>query len=104
KFSGVDSREDAEAMRGSLFVHKEQRRELDASEAWIDDLIGCEVRTLDGVSVGRVTQVIPSPAQDLLSVATEAGERFVPMVKEIVVSIDVAAKTVTVDPPEGLLG
>ena len=53
--------------------------------------------------MGEVIDVVEGPAQDLLVVATPKGERYIPMVKEIVPDIDVASKRVIVTPPEGLL-
>jgi 16S rRNA processing protein RimM len=47
--------------------------------------------------------VIPGAAQDLLAVATDQGERLVPVVSAIVVEVDVAARLVVIDPPPGLL-
>jgi 16S rRNA processing protein RimM len=53
--------------------------------------------------VGRVSDVVPGAAQDLLRVAAPDGEKLVPMVEEIVVGVDTEARMVTIDPPEGLI-
>jgi 16S rRNA processing protein RimM len=50
-----------------------------------------------------VSSVVHGPAQDLLAVSTERGERLVPLVKEIVVEVDVRARRVVIHPPAGLL-
>jgi 16S rRNA processing protein RimM len=103
KFIDVDDREAAEALRGTLFVPATARRQLDESEYWADDLIGCTVRKLEGKAVGRVVEVRPAPAQDLLVVESANGESLVPLVADIVKSVDVEDKIVTIDPPEGLI-
>lgn len=103
KFEGVEDREGAEDIRGPLFVTPEARRELESDEFWMDDLVGCKVQLVGGDEVGTVTQVVPGAAQDLLEVETEAGPRLIPIVKEIVLSVDIEQMLVTVDPPEGLL-
>ena len=103
RFEGIDSREDAMFLRGPLYIPATERRSLDPDEFWHDDLVGCAVATNDGVDVGTVTAVVAGPSQDLLQVATTRGDRLVPLVKEIVVAIDTAAKRVVLDPPEGLL-
>ena len=103
KFEGSDSREEAEALRGTLFVQAEDRRELDAGEYWAGEVIGCIVVLQDGSTVGEIQDVIPGPAHDLLSVHTSKGDRLIPVVKELVVSVDVPGRIVVVDPPEGLL-
>lgn len=101
RFEGVSSRTDAEGLRGPLYVPATDRRELDEDEYWPDDLIGCSVETIDGHAAGTVVDVSSNRAQDLLVLDSGA---YIPMVKEIVVSVDVTAKMVTIDPPEGLLG
>jgi 16S rRNA processing protein RimM len=39
-----------------------------------------------------------------LIVETPAGERMIPVVKEIVKEVDVERGRIVIDPPEGLLG
>jgi 16S rRNA processing protein RimM len=103
KFAGADSRPDAERLRGQLFVMPGEVRQLADNEFWPHDLIGCEVHLVDGGVVGSVAAITPGPSQDLLTVATARGHRLVPLVQAIVVDVDVAARRVLLDPPEGLL-
>ncbi len=103
KFEGVANREAAENLRGALYVPAGAVRELDDDEYWLHDIVGCDVSTREGEPVGKVESVVSGPAQDLLEISTPNGTRLVPMVKEIVVSVDVAARVVVIDPPEGLL-
>lgn len=104
-FEEVTDREGAEAVAGEdLVVPAAAVRELDPHEYWHHDLVGCEVRTVDGEGVGRVTDVLTAPANDLLVVETDAGEALVPMVAAIVRSVDVEARVVVIDPVPGLLG
>jgi 16S rRNA processing protein RimM len=103
KFEGSETRQSADGLRGTLFVSAEDRRELDSDEFWASDVIGCRVFDVSGGAIGEVLDVVPGPAYDLLSVRTPAGDRLIPMVEEMVVSVDVAGDRVVVDPPEGLL-
>lgn len=103
KFEDVDSRTQAEELRGALYIRSDDLRDLESDEFWEHDLTGCEVTMIDGAIVGSVTRVLNTPAQDLLVVDTAGGERLVPMVKEIVVKVNVADGQITIDPPEGLL-
>jgi 16S rRNA processing protein RimM len=50
-----------------------------------------------------VTGLAEVGGRSLLSVRTPGGERDVPFVEPIVVSVDVAGKLVVLDPPPGLL-
>jgi 16S rRNA processing protein RimM len=103
KFAGSDSREEAEMLRGELFVRPDDVRDLGPEEFWPHDLVGLDVHLVGGALVGSVSSVIPGPAQDLLTVATPHGDRLVPLVQAIVVSVDVGAGRILIDPPEGLL-
>jgi 16S rRNA processing protein RimM len=104
KFEGVSDREAADSLRGPLYVPAAEARALEPGEFWEHDLQGLDVvRAGTGDAVGTVMHVLEGPAQDLLVVDTPAGERMIPLVAEIVVDVDVAARRVTVDPPEGLL-
>ena len=103
KFQGFDDRTAAEGLRGALLIHSEDVRALEDHEYWPHELVGCSVVLRDGTEVGEVNAVVPSPAHDLLQVGTPGGERLVPIVKEIVIEVDVSARRITIDPPEGLL-
>ncbi len=103
KFEGVDSRDEAERLRGQIYAPTADKRELEPDEYWPLDLIGCSVQDRSGTSVGEVRAVVPGPAQDLLDLATPDGGRLVPLVKAIVVEVDLDHKRIVVDPPPGLL-
>jgi len=103
KFEGVDSRDAAELIRGAVFVSEDQRRSLEEGEYWPQDLVGCRVVTVAGDEVGEISDVVEGPAQDLISVDRDGGTFLVPLVKEIVVEVDVGARRVTIDPPAGLV-
>lgn len=104
KFAGVDDRDTAATMKGPLYVTEDALRALDDDEFWTHDAIGCEVFTVDDPTpVGTVRDLMSGAAQDLLVLDTPRGERLVPLVKAIVVEVDVAARRVVLDPPAGLL-
>lgn len=103
KFEGVEDREGAQGLRGALYIPADDARVLDDDEYWQHDLVGCEVTTRGGEPVGKVSDIVSGPAQDLLEIATPSGTRLVPVVKDIIVSVDVAGRAVVIDPPEGLL-
>lgn len=56
-----------------------------------------------GVSVGRVAEVLHMPAQDMLRVETDAGERLIPFVQALVPSVDLEAGSVRLADLPGLL-
>ncbi len=107
KLAGIDTMTDAERLVGyDVVVPDEQLYELPEGEDlyYEFDLVGCAVVTTDGIDVGSVETVLRTGAQDLLTVRRQTGaEALIPFVDEICVEVDVEAKRIVIDPPEGLL-
>jgi 16S rRNA processing protein RimM len=102
--SGCASRDDAEELRGRwLYVEADEEPPADENEFYDHQLEGLNV-TVAGAVVGRVTEVLHLPGQDVLSVAlTAGGSALIPFVAEMVPEVDVVAGHVRVEPVEGLL-
>ena len=107
KFAGVDTMSDAEQFVGfDVVVADDELYELpEGEDLYYDfDLVGCEVVSTSGEAVGTVASVMRTGGQELLAVRRPEGrEVLVPFVDEICVEVDVAAKRIVVDLPEGLL-
>lgn len=112
KFRGVDSINEAEALRGfEVAIPFAERAPLDAGSIYVSDLIGCRVIDLnrDGVEVGTIVDVNrESSNTDLLVVRAArrvAGEELlIPFVKAYLVRIDADGRRLEMRLPEGLLG
>ncbi len=105
RLEGVDSREDAEALRNTeLLVDVADLPALDDPDSFYDhELVGLTARLADGSELGAVVEV-RHEAQDLLVVrGPDGAEHLIPFVAAIVPTVDVAGGFVVVDPPEGLL-
>jgi 16S rRNA processing protein RimM len=102
-FKDVLDRTAAETLVKAILWVEQDAEELPVEEdAWYDhQLVGLAVLR-DGVKVGIITRVDHLPAQDLLTVKTDAGDVLVPFVKAIVPSVDIEAGTLSVTPPPGL--
>ena len=101
--SGVADRDQAESLRGtSLFVDASQRRTLEPDEFWPDQLVGMVALDPAGNALGTVVDVIDGP-QDRLAVETSGGVFEVPFVAAIVTEVDVVAKQLVIDAPDGLI-
>lgn len=100
RLRGVDSVETAETLRGAeVRVPATDRQPTDANTYYTMDLVGMRVRLADGSEIGRVSEVLRYPAQDLLVV----GEALIPAVRAIVTDVDTKNAVITIDPPDGLL-
>ncbi len=104
-FTGIASMNDAELLAGlELRVgadHGDADR-LDEGEYYHRDLIGCTVVTDSGESIGEVTAVEGVRPATRLVVRSRRNEVLIPLADEIC-TVDVAAKRITVRPPDGLL-
>jgi 16S rRNA processing protein RimM len=101
QLEGIATRNDAEAVRGQAVEVDRDALELEEDDVLLDDLVGCQVRLVDGTPWGTIAAV-ESGMQDLLVIHDGELERLLPLVDEFVRDIDLTAGVVTVDPPEGL--
>jgi 16S rRNA processing protein RimM len=108
RFDGVNSRDAADALRGSLFIV--DTADLppieDPDEFYDHELEGLRVRTLAHHEVGRVTEVLHTPAGEILAVRPAEGEGpeiLVPFVSAIVTAVSLEDGLIEIDPPDGLL-
>ncbi len=105
---GISTRNDAELLKGKRVEVDRDLLELDEEDVLLDDMVGCNVQLADGTSWGVVFAVDVGEFQDLLVVHAPAPnedqviERLLPMIDEYMKSVDVPARLVIVDPPEGL--
>lgn len=103
---GVENRDQAEALRGSLLlVAAGDRPKLAEGEFHIDDLIGCEVfLQATGALIGKVQSLFVA-GNDLLEVKAIASSKtvLVPLVEAIVPVVDTKAKRIEITPPDGLI-
>lgn len=104
-FKELADRTAVEQARGSVLMVDVDPDEVpeDEDEYYDRQLVGLMAVRADGSEAGRISQVVHLPAQDLLAIQTEAGERLVPFVSELVPGVDLAAGTVQLADLPGLL-
>ena len=101
---GVVTMNDAEAMAGvELRVPVSELEALPDGTFYRHDLVGCRVETTRGEPVGEVEKVEGDLALSRLVVKGPGGEVLIPLAQAICVVIDIAARRIVVDPPDGLL-
>jgi 16S rRNA processing protein RimM len=112
KLEGVDDRNRAETLRGQLIqVSSEEAIPLAAGEYYEHQIIGLEVWTVDSRNLGQVTEILYSAAHEVYVVqGTDAQspkgglrEILIPAVASVVLQIDLEARRLLVELPEGLL-
>ncbi|MDO4665010.1 MAG: ribosome maturation factor RimM [Actinomycetaceae bacterium] len=102
-FAEVTTREEIEALRGLTLVVDPQQEEKGEDEFYLEDLKGLDVLDTKNQKIGTIVDLEFGVAQDRIVVKTATGKYPVPFVKALVPHVDLAAGTVTVDAPEGLL-
>jgi 16S rRNA processing protein RimM len=94
RFHEVPDRTAAEALRGGvLLIAMDQVPPAPEGSFWIHEVVGLEVITEDGRSLGRIREVQPNPANDLW--VTEDGAA-IPANRELVTEVDVEAGRVRI--------
>lgn len=100
--AGVADRDAADALRGRAVEVSRDAIELDEGEVLLADLIGCRVELPDGTDWGVIARVDTGAHQDRLAIHQGEVERLLPVADAFLVAIDLEARRVVVDPPEGL--
>ena len=104
-FKGIASMDDADLLAGRELRIAESTGDeglLGEGEFYHRDLIGCEVVTVAGESIGRVTRIDGDRAATRLVVQSRRNEVLIPLADEIC-DVDLEARRITVRPPDGLL-
>ena len=105
RFRGYNDRTAAETLRGDLIeIEASDLPALPEGEYYVDDLRGLTVVTTEGVKVGTLADVLTTGANDVYLV-TRHDERdaLIPAIAEVVLSVDLEAGRMVIDPLPGLL-
>lgn len=105
KIRGINTRAKADRLRNMLvMVDIENAVPLEEGEYYLFQLIGMEVRTVEGESLGTISEVLETGANDVYVInGSRYGEVLFPVTEETVVETSISAGVVTVRVPEGLL-
>ena len=102
RLTGIATKEQADALKGTgLYADRSRLPKLPDDEFYHADLIGLEARDTGGALIGHVTAVHNHGAGDLLEIGG-ARAVTVPFTRAVVPAVDLAARRIVVDLPEGL--
>ena len=96
----------AEPLRGTLVeVAREDLPPPPASTYYHYQLVDARVRSVDGDEIGTVTSVLETGSNDVYVVQPPGGGKpvLIPAITDVVREIDIEARLITVDLPDGLL-
>lgn len=98
RLEGIASRDAVELARGEpLLVARDDLPALEPGEYWAHELEGCAVLDAER-KIGVVRRLVVLPSCEALEVQrAEEGDLLVPLVRDAVRSVDVAARRVDID-------
>jgi 16S rRNA processing protein RimM len=99
KLDGVDTRNEAELLRGQwIFIPEEEAVPLEADTYWVHDIIGLHVQTEDGEALGIVDDVLFTGANEVYVIKSigDGPELLLPATDEVVRSVDLDAHHIIV--------
>ena len=103
ELDGIETRQQAEALRGLLLeVPEDELAALAEDQYFSFQILGMAVVDRDGQSLGRIEEVLETGANDVYVVRSAEGELLIPAIDSVVKEVDVAARRMVVDVPEGL--
>lgn len=89
KLTAVSDRLSAESLRGEwLLVPEEEALPLEAGEYFLFQLEGLTVLTTDGETLGTLTSVIETGANNVFVVQGDRGELLLPDIADVIQEID----------------
>lgn len=105
KFKGIDKVEEAETLRNSyLEVDRENAIDLQEGEYFIADLLGLEVITDEGNTLGKLEDIFNTGSNDIYVVKDELGKQILlPAISEVIKEINLEEKKILVHLLEGLI-
>jgi len=104
KFKEINNREDADSIRSAeILAERDQLPELKGDDYYLVDLIGLQVLDENQHLIGRISDVLDLPANDVLVVVEQDNEYLIPLIDDVVKLIDFEKNTVTIHVMDGLL-
>lgn len=105
RFEEIADLGEAESLRGRLLlVRAEDAPPLPADRYWVHELVGLEVLTEMGRTLGKIREVLHNPANDVWLVEGDDGEVLVPALRDVIAEVDPMAGRVVIREVPGLLG
>jgi 16S rRNA processing protein RimM len=104
KLNGIDTIEEADKLRGELIeIHSSQLQKLPEGQYYHFQLIGLEVRTVEGKDIGEITDILSVSGSDIYVINGRRGEILIPAIDDVVKSIDLDKGYIIIEPIKGLL-
>lgn len=104
-FEGYPTINEVEQFKESyLKVPEYDLGDLEEGAFYHHEILGCRVLSTEGEEIGTVTEILETGANDVWEVSPETGKKhYIPYIEDVVKSVDVEEKKITIEVLEGLL-
>ncbi len=104
-FEGYGLLKEVEGFRDAILkVSKKQLSELEENEFYFHEIIGCTVVSTEGETIGTVTEILQTGANDVWAVQPAKGKtHYIPYIEDVVKEVDIKNQKITIEVLEGLL-
>ena len=93
-----DEDELTSARKAFVIVSHKDRFQLPENEYYIDDLVGLVVKDEGGTIIGRLSEVLETPANDIYRVIDDkAREILLPAIEDVILHVDIEGGEMRVD-------
>ena len=103
ELDGVNSMDDAEALRGKIIYIERKSLKLEEGQYLISDLIGAEVFHADSnEKLGEISDVSKTGANDVWHISRDGKEYLIPVIDDVVLKVDIDENKVIIRPLMGI--
>lgn len=103
KIEGIDTPEDATALRGKVLYMDRDDVELEEGTYFVQDLIGLEVIDADtGRVYGKLSQITYTGANDVYHISDGEKEYLIPAIPDVIEKTDIEGGKMLIHTMEGL--
>jgi 16S rRNA processing protein RimM len=105
KLAAVEDANSAERLRNfELTIPVSQLAQLPPDSYYRHDIVGLQVRTMDGREIGAIEDILETGSNDVYVIKTPRGKQvLVPAIKDVIKQIDLIRRMMYIDPISGLL-
>lgn len=105
-FENYPNMNDVEGFKGGVLqVKEDQLSELEGTEYYYHEIIGCECVTEEGEVLGKIKEILSPGANDVWVIQRKSGEKdlLIPYIEQVVKHVDVKEKKVIIHLMGGLV-
>ncbi len=84
-------------------IHPADLPPIGPDEIYHHELLGMQVATVEGRELGRIIEILETPAHDVCTVRGSGREYLIPLVAHVIREVDKVHQRLIIDPPSGLL-